>query len=334
MSNSAATPTLTADRATASVRETASSLRLQCPICQQLLLPSGMFSNPVCSGCGFVMSELNGIFRALSPDRELHFSQFVRDYEMIRAKEGRGSSSADYYLELPFRDLTGRNLWQWKIRARTFRHLEKHVLPELEHVCPHGCDLLDVGAGNCWLSFRLALRGHRPVAVDLLTNEADGLGATHHYFRRLPRGFPRFQAEMDRLPFAAQQFDVVIFNASLHYSTDYERTITEALRCLRRPGHLIIADSPFYSRDESGREMLEERRATFQQRFGFRSDSVASREYLTPEVLRDLERTLSAQWTVLKPWYGVGWAMRPLKARLFRRREPSKFYLLWAKVAG
>ena len=26
------------------------------------------------------------------------------------------------------------------------------------------------------------------------------------------------------------------------------------------------------------------------------------------------------------------WAIRPLRARLLRRREPSKFYLLWFKV--
>jgi len=278
------------------------------------------------------MSEGNEILCALTPDRELHFRKFIQEYEMVRANEGRGSSSADYYHALPFRDLTGHNVWQWKIRAQTFRHMEKHILPEVEQIHPRGCDLLDIGAGNCWLSFRLALRGHRPVAVDLLTNEADGLGAAKHYFRQLPRTFPRFQSEMDRLPFASEQFDVVIFNASFHYSIDYERTLAEALRCLRRPGHLIIADSPFYWHDESGCTMLEERRAAFQQRFGFRSDSIESREYLTPKVLDELARQLSLHWTVLKPWYGIGWALRPFKARLLRRREPAKFYLLWAKV--
>jgi SAM-dependent methyltransferase len=280
------------------------------------------------------MFEVNEILCALTPDRELHFRQFIQDYEKVRAEEGRGSSSADYYQALPFRDLTGRNVWQWRIRARTFLHMEKLILPEIERAYPQGCDLLDIGAGNCWLSFRLALRGHRPVAVDLLTSEADGLGAAKHYSRQVPGAFPRFQAEMDHLPFASEQFDVVIFNASFHYSVDYERTLTEALRCLRRPGHVIIADSPFYLRDESGRTMLEERREMFQQRFGFRSDSIESREYLTPRTLDKLAATFSLRWTVLKPWYGIGWALRPLKAHLFRRREPAKFYLLWAEVTG
>ena len=237
-------------------------------------------------------SEVDGIFRSLPPDRESYFARFIREYELVRAKEGRGSSSPDYYLELPFRDLTDRNSWQWRIRARTWRHMARHLLPRIESSYPQGCDVLDIGAGNGWLSYRMNLRGHRLVAVDLLDNEADGLGAARHYLARLSRPFLRFQAEMDSLPFAPEQFDVAIFNASFHYSVDYEQTLAEALRCLRRPGHVIIADSPFYSGDENGQKMVEEKRSGFEQRFGFRSDSLQSREYLTPKVLHELEREL------------------------------------------
>jgi SAM-dependent methyltransferase len=220
-----------------------------------------------------VLSEVNGIFHSLPSDRQLYFRQFICEYELVRTKEGRGSSSPDYYLALPFKDLTGRNRWQWQIRAKTWNHMAEHLLPKLERSFPRGCEVLDVGAGNCWLSYRMALRGHRPVAVDLLDNDADGLGAARHYMPQLPQPFLRFQAEMDRLPFAPEQFDVVIFDASLHYSVDYGRTLEEAIRCLRRPGHVIIADSPFYSRDEEGRKMVAEKRAAFEQRFGFRSVS-------------------------------------------------------------
>jgi len=178
----------------------------------------------------------------------------------------------------------------------------------------------------------MALRGHRPVAVDLLENDSDGMGAAKHYFSSLPAPFPRFLAEMDRLPFASVQFDVIVFNASFHYSVDYVRTFGEALRCLRSPGYIVIADSPFYKRDESGRTMLEEKHAAFERRFGFRSDSIPSLEYLTPTSLNQLAKTFSLQWNVVKTWYGFKWAMRPIKARLLRRREPSRFHLFWARV--
>ncbi|HEY3616992.1 MAG TPA: class I SAM-dependent methyltransferase [Candidatus Sulfotelmatobacter sp.] len=305
---------------------------LRCPACQQG--PCGLsseLSEPSCPACGYVFHDLDGIYDALPPDRESIFRQFVHDYEFVRAKEGRGSGGADHYLALPFKDLDGRNVWQWRIRARTFRFMEKHLLPNIEHFYPRGFDVLDVGAGNGWLSYRLAQRGHRPVAVDLLVNDTDGLGAARHYFHLVPP-FLRFKAEMDRLPFMPAQFDVVIFNASLHYSEDYRSTLQEALRCLRKGGHLIVADSPFYWREESGQKMVQEKRAAYSRQFGFSSDSIQSREYLTTGALNDLAADLAIKWRVYQPWYGLSWTLRPLKARLLRRREPSKFYLLHAKV--
>lgn len=308
-------------------------LRLLCSNCRRHLLATASAENiRPCPGCGFAISERGEIFRTLRPERQLYFDRFIEQYSAVRAKEGRGSSSSDYYLALPFQDLTGNNSWQWQIRARTFQHLEKHLLPEIERHHANGCDVLDIGAGNCWLSYRLGLRGHRPVAVDLLDNDADGLGAGAHYLRRMKRPFPRFQAEMDCLPFDAAQFDVVIFNASFHYSVDYEVTLAETLRCLRRPGHVIIADSAFYRRDESGRAMLEEKRGSFKQRFGFESDNIPSREYLTPQTLDRLANRFGIKWRTLRPWYGIDWALRPIKARLARRREPSRFYLFWGQI--
>jgi SAM-dependent methyltransferase len=333
MSKSPLLASMPVDENRARIGKSAPPLRLQCPVCSRALRTDGFRSTGLaCPGCGFVLSLANGIFRSLPPDRELYFRQFTCEYELVRTKEGRGASAPDYYLALPFKDLTGRNSWQWKIRAKTWNHMAGSLLPKIERSYPQGCEVLDVGAGNCWLSYRMALRGHRPIAVDLLDNDADGLGAARHYMPHLSRPFLRFQAEMDRLPFAPEQFDVVIFNASFHYSVDYGRTLEEVLRCLRRPGHVIIADSPFYSREENGQKMVAEKHSAFEQRFGFRSDSVQSHEYLTPAILDELAKKLRRDWSVLKPWYGINWALRPAKARLWQRREPARFYLLWATV--
>lgn len=294
--------------------------------------PAEPSAKPLCPSCGFVLVNWKGIWRALAPEREERFRQFILEYQRVRSQEGRGSSRPEYYLTLPHDDLTGRNTWQWRIRGRSFRFLEQRIFPQLERKYPGGLDVLDIGAGNGWMSFRLALRGHRPVAVDILVNAEDGLGAARHYFPHLPKSFPRFQAEMDRLPFAERQFDVAIFNASFHYSENYAHTLQEALRCLRRPGHILIVDSPFYRHGESGRRMVEERKAEFEKKFGFRSDSIPSREYLTRETLDELARACRLTWKILKPWYGVGWALRPWKARLLGRRESSEFFILWATL--
>ena len=101
--------------------------------------------------------------------------RFAEDYLRIRRAEGRGSDDPEYYFALPFRDLSGAFDAQWAMRGRTYRYFEQRILPPME------CGrvrwiLLDVGAGCGWLSYRLALRGHRPVAVDLLADESRGIG--------------------------------------------------------------------------------------------------------------------------------------------------------------
>jgi ubiquinone/menaquinone biosynthesis C-methylase UbiE len=135
---------------------------------------------------------------------------------------------------------------------------------------------------------------------------------------------------MTRLPFQGEQFDAVVFNASFHYSEDYEASLREALRCLRIGGRVIISDTPWYSREESGREMIAERHAAFLQRFGTASDSIPSLEFLTDERLQFLEERLSVRWTISKPNHGLKWALRPWFARIRGRREPSRFRIYTA----
>ena len=134
-----------------------------------------------CSECGFVLSDGNGILRSLPSDRELYFRAIHWEYELVRTKEGRGSSSTDYYLALPFKDLTGRNSWQWKIRAKTWRHMAEHLLPQIERSFPQGCDVLDIGAGNCWLSYRMTFADIVRSRSICWTMMSDGLGAARHY---------------------------------------------------------------------------------------------------------------------------------------------------------
>ena len=114
----------------------------------------------------------------------------------VREAEGRGQRNPEYYLALPLQDLSGHNQEQWAIRSRTYRFLERRILPELEAAhARRSLTILDLGAGNGWMSYRLSLRRHRPVAVDLFTSDLDGLAAAVHYQQKLPALFPRFQAE-------------------------------------------------------------------------------------------------------------------------------------------
>jgi SAM-dependent methyltransferase len=250
--------------------------------------------------------------------------RFLNDYRVIRHAEGRGSDDPAWYRALPFRDLTGRNSAMWQMRAKTWRYFERRLLVPIERVAGRPLDILDVGAGNGWMSYRLALRRHRPFAIDIFSDPRDGLRAARHY----PTSFPVVEAEFDRLPFPASSFDLAIYNAAIHYSTDYEATLSEARRCLRPSGTIVILDSPVYRRREHGERMAAERHADFERRYGFRSDAIPSIEFLDQPTLRALERRFDLRWTVYRPWYGWRWHLRPVKAWLARRRPPSRFWIL------
>jgi len=314
-------------------------LSICCWRCDALLRPiapecAAYSETFVCRRCGVANALQDGIWRSLASEEASKFERFIREYELVRAAESRGSADSEYYLALPFEDMTGKLPEQWKIRAATFRHMERHIIAPLAARRGRPLRILDLGAGNGWLSYRLSLLGHRPVAVDLLTNERDGLGAAMHYAEHLPSMFPRVQASLDQLPFPNEAFDLAIFNASFHYSTRYARTLGEALRCVREDGQVAIADTPWYRHEASGLRMVEEKHAYFKAAYGFASDSLPSEEFLTPQRLDRLASTLRIGWRVLKPFYGIDWALRPLRAKLARRRPPSKFRIFVAEVSA
>ena len=122
----------------------------------------------------------------------------------------------------------------WLVRRETYHHLLRHVLAS----GPQPLRVLDLGAGSGWLSHRLAGLGHLVVAVDAIDDEVDGLGAAHHYAAE----FGVVQADFNAVPFAAGQFDLVVFNGSLHYAPDVGATLARgaahprARRHARRDG--------------------------------------------------------------------------------------------------
>jgi SAM-dependent methyltransferase len=251
----------------------------------------------------------------------------MRDYETVRRGEGRGDTNAAYYRALPFQDLSGRFAEDWTVRAASFRALTDRLLPAWEKDLGRAGVVVDVGAGCGWLAYRLAQRGHRAAAVDLQTNSEDGLGAYVHYDAE----FVPVQAEFDRLPFTTGCVDLLVFNASLHYSTDYRVTLQEAFRVLSPQGVLVVLDSPLYRRASSGQAMVRRREAAFARRFGFPSNALPSEHYLTPARLHELGDTLGVRWTTTYPRHGIRFAIRRWKTRVFARREAARFPLLVAR---
>ncbi|MDQ7029842.1 MAG: methyltransferase domain-containing protein [Ardenticatenia bacterium] len=310
------------------------ALRFACPACRAPLELTGP-GEARCPADGHVYTRVDGIWRFLLPEREAFFRQFVQEYETVRRAEGRGADTPAYYRALPFHDLTGRYQEDWHIRAQSFLALLEHVVKPLESTRQRPMAVLDLGAGNGWLAYRLARRNHTVAAVDLLTNAFDGLGAHVHY----DVTFTPVQAEFDRLPFTEELADLVVFNGSFHYAIHYETTLREALRVLRTGGRLVIMDSPVYRDGRSGDQMVREREALFEAKYGFPSNALASENYLTFDRLAELSDRVGVHWEFVRPRYSFGWrwTLRRWRTRLVGRREPAQFLLIVGRkerVAG
>jgi SAM-dependent methyltransferase len=289
-------------------------IELQCPRCRSEI------ACRECLHCGFQMRELSGILYALPPERAVHHARLVEEYERIQRTQILESRSDEFFLGLPYSDALRRNASYWVRKASSFDCFVRRVLKVM---VPSGGRILDLGAGNCWLSYRLVLAGYKPCAIDLLTNNLDGLGTAERYRRYLPDFFPRFRAEFDYLPFKDGQFDAAIFNASFHFAESFENVLREALRCCKPGGIVIICDTPWFSSKEfthgAAGVRASECPRPVENTSGFTS------AFLTDTVLASLAKELHISWMTHYPHFGLRSTVEPFLARLYRRPPPPQF---------
>jgi len=297
-----------------------------CPICHGALETTAL-DRLCCPADKQEFACVDGIWRFLPADRLAFYTCFIDDYETIRRAEQRGSHDPLYFQALPFQDIIGKHSAAWEIRATSYLTFLKHILEPLEQTHQRPLTILDIGAGNGWLSYRLSLRGHHVAAVDLATNSFDGLGT--HQFYNSP--FQPLQAEFDHLPLPDEAADMVVYNASLHYSTHYEQTLAEAQRVLRIGGMAVIIDTPIYQSADSGRQMVTERQAQFKKEYGRTGDALPNENYLTYERLDQLARSESLIWRIVWPIPTWRRRIRQLRSQWSGRREPAQFPVLIAQ---
>lgn len=261
--------------------------------------------------------------------------RFRAAYAEHRAAEGRGLGGPAELLALPC--LTaGPQAKQWAVRARTFdRFLEGVLEPRAREAAPRPLHLLDLGAGNGWLAYRVCRLGHRATALDIREDAVDGLGAAGAYRSQLPMMFGRVVASFEALPLAAGAADVAVFNASIHYALDLRAALAEAVRVVVPGGRIVILDSPFYRSAAHGEAMVAEKRRLAARRFGERARDLTALpfvEYLTRDRLAEGSAGLGLAWRRHRVRYPLRYELRPLLARLLGRRPPSRFDLWETRV--
>lgn len=258
--------------------------------------------------------------------------KFTEDYAAHREAEGRGYAGAAL-LALPY--VRGGPLArQWAVRARSFEAFLARVIRPSAAVAGRPLEILDLGAGNGWLSHRLALEGHRATALDVRSDRIDGLGASQPFLDRTGGRMRIVVAPFEQIPAAPASFDIAVFNASLHYATDLAAVLAEAVRVVRPGGRLAILDSPVYRRDADGLAMVAQKTAEAPQRFGDRAATLMSLpfiEFLTAERLASASAAIGVEWRRSPVLYPLWYELRPLAAAIKGARRPSRFDL-WIGV--
>jgi SAM-dependent methyltransferase len=289
--------------------------RFACPECAAAMDDQGRFAFG-CSGCGRRFECRDGIYRFLTESRSAAAQPFIRQYRVVREQDGYRGRTPEYYRALPCVEPTDPHAAEWRIRQESFRQLQSRVLDGGGPLC-----ILDVGAGNGWLSHRLTSLGHQAVAVDWHDDEQDGLGACRHYAAPIPR----VQADFDALPFAPCQFDVVVFNGSLHYAPDIAATLGAARRILAPGGALVVMDSPMFRDDIDGHQMVAEKLRRFRTEYGITDVIHPSLGFLTEASLASAAERLALRGRFLASRGPLVWRARRQLSSLRMRRAAASF---------
>lgn len=284
-----------------------------CPRCS---IP--LSSELKCAHCGTDFEIQGGIYRFLLPERCKEIQPFLNQYRLVRERDGYRSYTKEQYHRLPDIQTGNPQAEVWKVRRESFGRL-------LSLLDGQFLAILDLGAGNGWLSYRLAELGHCLATVDWLDDENDGLRVHRHY----PVQFTCVQADFDALPFSDHQFDIVIFNASLHYSPDIRRTLCKAREMLKPEGQIFVMDSPTFHSDESGQMMLREQNDRLHNNYGLREVIQLGIGYLTVKNLVELGEILGIAFQFHQSHGAPLWPMKRWWAGVRRGREPAAFGV-WA----
>ena len=187
----------------------------------------------VCERCSHVWSVSGGIVDMLGPLPQVTMREMGGRAEFVEDMQRAKTVDDEWLLGLPDTAFfvptgKGRDYVDNLLRLNSLAGLGPNKR------------VLDIGAGNCWASWRLAASGASVVAVDVSRVKYEGLesGAVQiaghgHYFERV-------LGDMENLPFDDGSVDGCLFFATLHHSHNLSLAFSEAARVLR-PGGAVLA---------------------------------------------------------------------------------------------
>lgn len=187
-----------------------------------------------CTRCGGEFPIVDGIVELLldPPDFVTRESAGLDRFAEVMRADGwdRERILALPDVELPY----------WNGQAAAIRALLQTVAFE------PGDRLLDVGSNTCWASNIFATRGLEVIALDISTNELQGLRTAEYFLDHGNVFFERVRSVMFDPALANETMDYVFCCEVLHHNdrAHLQRTLRELYRVIRPGGRLFVINEP------------------------------------------------------------------------------------------
>lgn len=181
----------------------------------------------VCRTCGHHYAVRNGIVDALVPSPAI---ESERKGNLRLVAEDRAKADDTWLLGLPATFAA--------LEPRLASHAAYNALGDYEQLVellalPLGASVLDLGAGCCWTTWRLAQRGWRAIATDVSKERFVGLASGDVYMRHCGVYFHRILFDMSApWPIRDNLVDAIMAFSSIHHAVDLAYTFREAARVL------------------------------------------------------------------------------------------------------
>ncbi len=169
-----------------------------------------------------------------------YFNSKENLYLKVRTKERRIYDDETLEL-LPLIKANHQHFDEWQFRKITADNLVRYFSKY------SSLSILDVGAGNCWLSNLISSKtGNTVFAIDLNEFELKQGAKVFNNNKKLKIIYGDIFMDL----FDKDSFDTVLFASSIQYFSDLVNTINKTFNYVRPGGSIFIADSNFYKEDK------------------------------------------------------------------------------------
>ena len=286
--------------------------RLACPECRHPLPAAEV----IACLCGRRYGQDAGTWCLLDETRRQQAHDCAAQYRTVRHADGHRDVTRAWWHLLPdVPDPRHPSASEWRIRRESLQQLMQ-ALPQ--HAGPR---LLDLGSGSGWMAARFAAAGYDVVALDRFDDEFD-----HEVIRRhRASAFVTVCADFEALPLEPGQFDVVVFNAALHYARDPESALARAADMLAPGGVLAVVDSPMFAQAVDGEAMVAGNLAALATAYGIDAPVRLGAGYVTFEGLERVAERLGLRTRFIASRGPLSWRLRRAVAPLRLGRAPAAF---------